>query len=85
MRCATYVFNNEEHTLGNLLRVVLNGNSDVEFVGYSIPHPSEAKMNLRIQTSTLDTNEILNESLNTIQNISKTIREKFADSLKRKK
>lgn len=29
MRCATYVFNNEEHTLGNLLRVVLNGNADV--------------------------------------------------------
>lgn len=23
---------------------------DVEFCGYSIPHPSEAKMNLRIQT-----------------------------------
>lgn len=85
MKCATYVFNNEDHTLGNLLRVVLNGNADVEFAGYSIPHPSEAKMNLRIQTNTLDTNEILNESLNTIQNISKTIREKFTDSLKRKK
>lgn len=23
---------------------------DVEFCGYTIPHPSEAKMNLRIQT-----------------------------------
>lgn len=23
---------------------------DVEFCGYSIPHPSEAKLNLRIQT-----------------------------------
>ena len=23
---------------------------DVEFCGYSIPHPSETKMNLRIQT-----------------------------------
>jgi DNA-directed RNA polymerase I and III subunit RPAC2 len=65
--------------------VVLNGNADVEFVGYSIPHPSEAKMNLRIQTSTLDTNQILNESLNTIQNISRTIKEKFTESLKRKK
>jgi DNA-directed RNA polymerase subunit L len=25
-------------------------NPDVEFCGYSIPHPSEAKLNLRIQT-----------------------------------
>ena len=40
MKCATYVFNNQDHTLGNLLRVVLNGNADVEFAGYSIPHPS---------------------------------------------
>ena len=56
MKCATYVFNNQDHTLGNLLRVVLNGNADVEFAGYSIPHPSQAKMNLRIQTRTLDTN-----------------------------
>lgn len=39
-RCATYVFNNEDHTLGNLLRTILSGHSNVEFVGYSIPHPS---------------------------------------------
>lgn len=55
-RCATYVFNNEDHTLGNMLRVVLSGHSDVEFVGYSIPHPSESVMNLRLQTLTKDTN-----------------------------
>jgi len=39
-RCATYIFNNEDHTLGNILRTVLSGHSNVEFVGYSIPHPS---------------------------------------------
>jgi DNA-directed RNA polymerases I and III subunit RPAC2 len=48
--CATYVFNNEDHTLGNLLRTVLSGHPEVEFVGYSIPHPSEPKMNVRLQT-----------------------------------
>ena len=58
-RCATYVFNNEDHTLGNMLRVVLSGHSDVEFVGYSIPHPSESVMNMRLQTFTKDTNEVL--------------------------
>ncbi|KAH7553037.1 hypothetical protein BM1_08010 [Bipolaris maydis] len=35
---ASFQFDGEDHTL------------DVEFCGYSIPHPSEAKMNLRIQT-----------------------------------
>ena len=50
------MFQNEDHTLGNVLRVILSGHSDVEFVGYSIPHPSDSKMNLRLQTLTQDTN-----------------------------
>lgn len=32
------------------LLVGVNGSPDVEFCGYSIPHPSEPKLNLRIQT-----------------------------------
>ncbi|KAK9468466.1 DNA-directed RNA polymerase [Lipomyces arxii] len=40
----------EDHTLGNALRYAIMKNPDVEFCGYSIPHPSEAAMNLRIQT-----------------------------------
>lgn len=40
----------EDHTLGNALRYFINKNPDVEFCGYTIPHPSEALMNLRIQT-----------------------------------
>ena len=35
---------------GNSLRYVLNKDPQVSFVGYSVPHPSEPKMNLRIQT-----------------------------------
>ncbi|CAM9461196.1 unnamed protein product [Choristocarpus tenellus] len=49
--CATYVFGDEDHTLGNALRHVLMERSDVEFCGYSVPHPSEPKMNLRVQTT----------------------------------
>ncbi|KAF5093073.1 hypothetical protein D0Z00_004257 [Geotrichum galactomycetum] len=44
------VIKNEDHTLGNPLRYIIMKNPDVEFCGYSIPHPSEAKMNVRIQT-----------------------------------
>ncbi|KAI1777939.1 DNA-directed RNA polymerase [Hypoxylon cercidicola] len=41
---ASFEFLKEGHTLGNALR------PDVEFCAYAIPHPSEDKMNLRIQT-----------------------------------
>lgn len=49
--CATYNFKGEDHTLGNLLRYSLIKNPDVEFCGYSITHPSENEMNLRLQTT----------------------------------
>ncbi|KAI9796227.1 MAG: RNA polymerase subunit AC19 [Candelina submexicana] len=47
---ASFEFEDEDHTLGNALRYIIMKNPDVEFCGYSIPHPSEAKMNIRIQT-----------------------------------
>lgn len=46
----SFQIKNEDHTLGNSLRYLIMKNPDVEFCGYSIPHPSEAKLNLRIQT-----------------------------------
>ncbi len=46
---ATYIIRDEDHTLGNAVRYVLARNPDISFVGYSIPHPSENKLNLRIQ------------------------------------
>ena len=48
-RNATFVFGNEDHTLGNSLRHVLMQREEVEFCGYSVPHPYEPKMNLRLQ------------------------------------
>ncbi|VVT56870.1 uncharacterized protein SAPINGB_P005357 [Magnusiomyces paraingens] len=47
---ASFQIKNEDHTLGNPLRYIIMKNPDVEFCGYSIPHPSEAKLNIRIQT-----------------------------------
>lgn len=46
----SFQIENEDHTLGNALRYIIMRNPEVEFCGYSIPHPSEAKMNMRIQT-----------------------------------
>eukprot|EP01102_Stenamoeba_stenopodia_P004435 TRINITY_DN14743_c0_g1_i1.p1 TRINITY_DN14743_c0_g1~~TRINITY_DN14743_c0_g1_i1.p1 ORF type:complete len:119 (+),score=21.12 TRINITY_DN14743_c0_g1_i1:164-520(+) len=47
---ATFVFRDEDHTIGNALRYALMKNSKVDFAGYSVPHPSVNKMNLRVQT-----------------------------------
>jgi DNA-directed RNA polymerase I and III subunit RPAC2 len=46
---ATYSFQDEGHTLGNLLRNQLIKSNKVEFCAYSVPHPSEPYMNVRLQ------------------------------------
>jgi len=48
--CATVAFLDESHTMGNAIRYVLARSKKTDFVGYSIPHPSENKLNLRLQT-----------------------------------
>eukprot|EP00088_Acartia_fossae_P040051 TRINITY_DN41694_c0_g1_i1.p1 TRINITY_DN41694_c0_g1~~TRINITY_DN41694_c0_g1_i1.p1 ORF type:complete len:114 (+),score=16.45 TRINITY_DN41694_c0_g1_i1:38-379(+) len=48
--CRTFIFRKENHTLGNCLRTMLLKNPQVMFAGYTIPHPSEEVMHLRIQT-----------------------------------
>jgi len=46
----TALFHGEDHTFGNVLRYVLAAQPSTDFVGYSIPHPSEKVIHLRLQT-----------------------------------
>lgn len=46
----TLVFQREDHTIGNLLRVQLLEDEDVIFAGYKIPHPLQYQMIVRVQT-----------------------------------
>lgn len=46
----TFTINNEDHTLANALRYMIMKNPNVIFCGYTIPHPSEIKVNFKIQT-----------------------------------
>lgn len=46
----TFAIGNEDHTIGNALRHVLIQNSKVEFAGYSVPHPAEPVVHIRVQT-----------------------------------
>ena len=49
-KSATFIFGNEDHTLGNALRHILINRPATELCGYSVPHPYEPKMNVRLQT-----------------------------------
>merc|ERR1712176_241320 len=63
--CATYEIRSEGHTMGNAIRWSLNKNKNVEFVGYTIPHPSEDCIHVRVQTADVDniaTGQVMRES-----------------------
>ncbi|ORX52918.1 putative DNA-directed RNA polymerase subunit [Piromyces finnis] len=49
--CSTFSISEEDHTLANALRYMIMKNPKVEYCGYSIPHPTEAKVNIRVQTT----------------------------------
>eukprot|EP00894_Picocystis_sp_ML_P003325 jgi/Pico_ML_1/53842/g4314.t1 len=52
---ATFELEDEDHTLANSLRLMLNGNPAVYFCGYSSPHPSQRLVNLRVQCAPSET------------------------------
>ena len=61
----TFTINDEDHTLANSLRYLVMKNPNVVFCGYTIPHPSEIKVNFRIQTNTNTTAlDVLEKGLN---------------------
>ena len=47
---ATFVFNKEDHTLGNMLRHAVLSMPGVLFCGYKVPHPLEPRVLVKIQT-----------------------------------
>lgn len=46
----TFCIGDEDHTIGNAVRHVLIQNHQVGFAGYSVPHPSEPVVQIRVQT-----------------------------------
>ena len=80
---ATYSFLNEDHTLGNLLRNIIIKSNQVEFCAYSVPHPSEPVMNVRLQVSQScgDTKKVLRSGLTRIAMMSDVLTEKFNNAL----
>ena len=60
-------------------------NKHVEFCAYSVPHPSEAVCNVRIQLAegeeSIDTNKVLKASLKRVSRICDALTEKFQTRL----
>jgi len=75
---ASYEFTNEDHTLGNALRHLISKNPDVEFCGYTIPHPAEPKMHLRIQTyDGVEAEKVLEKGLDDLITLCDIVLDKF--------
>ena len=81
--CLTFTFINEDHTLGNALRYILIKNKDVEMCGYSIPHPSDNKLNLRLQTFKRPAKEVLYEGIAQLKEMAGIIKGKFEEEERR--
>ncbi|KAK6410770.1 RNA polymerase subunit AC19 [Oleoguttula sp. CCFEE 5521] len=78
---ASFAFEKEDHTLGNALRYMITKNPDVEFCGYSIPHPSEAVLHLRIQTwDGVSVHEVLRKGLDDLSDLCDAVEDKFTVS-----
>jgi DNA-directed RNA polymerase subunit L len=67
INAGTFVFQDEDHTLGNPIRYYLCKNPEVKFAGYKIPHPLENKMIVKVQTGDTTTpHEAMIKSINDI-------------------
>jgi DNA-directed RNA polymerase I and III subunit RPAC2 len=78
---ATFIFGNEDHTLGNALRHILIQKSETEFCGYSVPHPYEPKMNIRLQTRQFPAIKVLKDGLNDLSMTATCLETEFIRAL----
>lgn len=78
---ASFQIKDEDHTLGNALRYVILKNPEVQLCGYSIPHPSENKLNIRIQTcGNISAVEALHQGLDSLAELCTVVEERFSQA-----
>ncbi|KAF8918619.1 RBP11-like subunits of RNA polymerase [Mucidula mucida] len=80
--CATFRIHDESHTIGNALRWMLMKNPNVEFCGYSVPHPSENFIHVRIQMyNDLSSLDAMVTALDDLDAVCTTIGDTYTKSL----
>ena len=76
-----FVLKNEDHTLGNSLRYIISKDKEVDFVGYSIPHPSDNVVNIRVQSKeSCPASTVFTNGANNLKSIFNIINEKFTEA-----
>jgi DNA-directed RNA polymerase I and III subunit RPAC2 len=80
---STFIFGNEDHTLGNSLRHILVNREETEFCGYSVPHPYEPKMHIRLQASGTPSVKVLKLGLKDLEETANLLDDHFIDALTR--
>ena len=56
-------------------------NKKTDFCGYTVPHPLENKMNMRLQTNTDSTQEVMDEGLNNLSLIAEHVMKTFNEQV----
>ncbi|GKV33001.1 hypothetical protein SLEP1_g41560 [Rubroshorea leprosula] len=74
---ATFSLTEEDHTLANAVRFTLNQDPRVTFCGYSIPHPSDARVNIRVQTTGDPAREVLKDACQDLMLMCRHVRSTF--------
>jgi DNA-directed RNA polymerases I and III subunit RPAC2 len=70
-----------DHTIGNSLRHIIMRQPETDFCGYSVPHPYEPKMNLRVQSHGLPAIRVLEKSLDNLDTVCELIGKEFEQAL----
>jgi DNA-directed RNA polymerase I and III subunit RPAC2 len=84
----SFIIRDEDHTLGNSLRYVIMKNPAVDFCGYTIPHPSESKINFRIQSKINEDStavpaiDIFRQGLVDLKRMCSIVLEKYEENVK---
>ncbi|KAJ9523974.1 hypothetical protein QJQ45_022375 [Haematococcus lacustris] len=79
---ATFAIEDEDHTLANTLRFFLNKNPRVYFVGYSMPHPTEEIVNIRVQTTgEVSAHQALRDACEDVKDVAQHIASTFQSAL----
>jgi DNA-directed RNA polymerase subunit L len=70
-----------DHTIGNTLRHVIMRQPETDFCGYSVPHPYEPKMNLRVQSHDVPAIRVLEKSLQQMDTVCDVLGKEFEQAL----
>ncbi|RZB54056.1 DNA-directed RNA polymerases I and III subunit RPAC2-like [Glycine soja] len=74
---STFSLVDEDHTFANAVRFTLNQDPRVSFCGYSIPHPSDNRVNIRVQTTGDPSREVLKDACQDLMLMCQHVRSTF--------